>query len=213
MTLQAGGWIDVSVPIRPEMPTWPDQPRVWVNRLQTVEDDGANVSVVSMTTHSGTHVDAPLHFLEDADPVTAMPPRVGLGRAEVFEVEDLDTIKPEHVAQLPEDASRVLFKTDNSDRCWRREEFVEDYVHLSTGAAEALVDRGVQLVGIDYLSIGGYQGNIAEVHERLLGNDVWILEGLDLSQAPAGEVELACLPLRLEGGDGAPARALVRPRS
>lgn len=212
MTPSPDGWIDLSVPLRSEMPTWPDQPRAWVKPVQRLEDDGTNVSVVSVTTHTGTHLDAPLHFLEDAATIDQMPPEVGIGPAHVVEVDDLDQVREDAIEEIPDDARRVLFKTDNSDRCWRTDDFVEDYVHLSTEAAHALVDLDVDLVGIDYLSVGGYEGNIEEVHDVLFRNGVWILEGLTLSQAPAGVHQLACLPLRVEDGDGAPARAVLRPR-
>lgn len=214
MSSRRSAWIDVTVPIRSGMPTWPDDPRVWVQRTQQIEaDDPANVSVLSLSTHTGTHIDPPLHVLEDGIPVDRMPPEVGLGPAHVVGIDDLDAIRAEHVDALPDDAERVLFKTDNSMRCWTHDGFVEDYVHLTEDAATGLADRGMRLVGIDYLSVGAYgdPGNLAAVHEALLSNDVWILEGLDLREVEPGPVELACLPLRIEDGDGAPARALVRP--
>lgn len=207
-------WIDVSVPVRTGMPTWPEDPRAWVRRIRRVEDDDpANVSVVSIPTHAGTHVDPPRHVYEDGTPVDEMPPEVGLGRAHVAAVDDLDAIRAEHVEALPADAERVLFKTDNSARCWRTDDFVESYVHLTDDAADALAQRGLRLVGVDYLSVGAYGDarNLAHVHEALLDEDVWIVEGLDLSEAEPGPHELALLPLKVEQGDGAPARAMVRP--
>lgn len=206
------GWIDVSVPIRSEMPTWPDDPRAWVQRVLRLEDgDPANVSVLSITTHTGTHLDPPLHFLEEGDPIDAMDPTIGLGPAHVVEVDDLETVKPEHLDGLPDAAERVLFKTDNSIRCWQTDGFVPNYVYLAEATAKALADRGTRLVGIDYLSVGGIEDNIEAVHEILLGDDVWILEGLDLSGVDPGRYELACLPIRVQHGDGAPARAMLRP--
>jgi arylformamidase len=207
-------WIDVSVPVRTDMPTWPDDPRAWVRRVRRVEDDDpANVSVVSIPTHAGTHVDPPRHIYEEGTPIDAMPPEVGLGPAHVLAVDDLDAVRAEHVRRLPDGVQRVLFKTDNSDRCWRTDDFVENYVHLTVDAAEALADRGVRLVGVDYLSVGAYgdRRNLERVHETLLGQGVWIAEGLDLADAPEGPCELALLPLKVEEGDGAPARAMVRP--
>lgn len=212
MPSRTSAWIDVSVPIHSGMPTWPDDPRVWVQRTSRLEDeDPANVSVLSLTTHTGTHVDPPLHFLEDGASIDEMEPSIGLGEAYVVEVDDLDTIKPEHLETVPDDAERVLFKTDNSMRCWTVDGFVDDYVYLSTEAAEAIAERGIRLVGIDYLSVGGIDANIEPVHRILLGNDVWILEGLDLREVDAGRHELACLPLKIQDGDGAPARAMLRP--
>jgi arylformamidase len=107
---------------------------------------------------------------------------------------------------------RVLFKTRNSGRCWVQDTFVEDFVYIAADAARYLADRGVRLVGIDYLSVGGFLHDGRETHEALLGAGIWVIEGLDLSKVRPGPVDLVCLPLRLSDGDGAPARAIVRER-
>lgn len=206
------GWIDATVPIRSEMPTWPDDPRVWVEQTKSLEGgDPANVTVLTMTTHTGTHLDAPRHFLKDGAPIDRMPPSVGLGQAHVLEVSDRDTVKRSHVEALPEATERVLFKTENSIRCWQVDEFLDDYVYLTVDAAKALAEQQIRLVGIDYLSIGGRQANLERVHETLLEAGIWILEGLDLSNVDPGRHQMACLPLRVQDGDGAPARVVVRP--
>lgn len=207
-----GDWIDVSVAIHNDMATWPDDPRVWVKRTASIEDGApANSSHVSMSAHTGTHLDAPYHFIEDGEAIDRMPLSVSLGRAHVVQVDGLDPIEPDALEDLPEDAERVLFRTENSMRCWQVDEFVEDYVYLSEATAQALVDRGVKLVGIDYLSVGGLRDNIEAVHQTLLSGGAWILEGLDLAGVEPGVYELACLPLKLQGADGAPARAALKP--
>jgi arylformamidase len=105
----------------------------------------------------------------------------------------------------------VLFKTSNSPRCWQADAFVEDFVYLSLDAARHLAERGARVVGVDYLSVGGFNNSDGpEIHRVLLSNGVWIIEGLDLTNAPAGSVEMICLPLRITGCDGAPARAILR---
>ena len=138
-----------------------------------------------------------------------MTPRVGVAR--VIPIRDRESIQVEELrAHFLQPGERVLFKTYNSEHCWDTDEFVEDFVYLSAPAAEHLVERKVGLVGIDYLSVGGFQADGVETHQALLNAGVWVIEGLDLRQVQPGPVELICLPLKIAGGDGAPARALVR---
>lgn len=208
----ADGWIDVTVPIRDGMVHWPDNPPVRVERVLSLPRDDANVSALSLGAHTGTHVDAPVHFRQGAAGVDEMPLALAFGPARVVAIDDAEVIRPEHLLPLGlRRGERILFRTRNSPRVWRAEGFVEDAVHFTLAAAELLAGSGVALVGIDYLSVGGYRsGDGAAVHRALLDAGVWILEGLDLTDAPEGPCELACLPLRIAGGDGAPARALVR---
>ncbi|WP_242342264.1 cyclase family protein [Anaeromyxobacter terrae] len=208
-----GGWIDVTVPIRDGMMHWPGDPAVHVERVRALAADGANVSSLRLGAHTGTHVDAPLHYVEGGAAVDAMPLALASGPARVVAVDDPVAIRPEHLETLElRRGERVLFRTRNSPRAWRSDRFVEDAVHLTPEAAALLVARGIAPVGIDYLSVGPYRGEDgATVHRTLLEGGVWILEGLDLTDAPEGAYELLCLPLRLAGGDGAPARALLRP--
>lgn len=209
----AAGWIDVTVPLRDGMVHWPDNPPVRVERVLSLPGDDANVSALSLGAHTGTHVDAPVHFVEGAPGVDEMPLALAVGPARVVAIDDAEAIRPEHLVPLDlHRGERVLFRTRNSPRAWRAASFVEDAVHLTLAAAELLAERGVALVGIDYLSVGGYgSGEGAAVHRALIAGGVWILEGVDLTDAPEGPCELVCLPLRIAGGDGAPARVLLRP--
>ena len=188
--------IDVSVPVRPGMITYPGDPEVRLDRVSSIADgDAANLSRLDLGVHSGTHVDAPLHFVDGGASVETLPLDVLVGPCVV--VEGLDA------AAVPAGAERVLFKTRNS-RLWEREEFAEDFVALDAEAARALVAGGVRLVGIDYLSIGD-----EEAHRILLGAGVVVVEGLDLREVEPGEYRLVCAPLKLVGAEGAPARVLL----
>ena len=196
--------IDVSVPIRPGMVTYPGDPAVRLERVASIaRGDVCNLSRLDFGVHSGTHVDAPLHFVDGGPAVEALPLDVLVGPARVL---DLTRVEREVGAddlagvELPE---RVLLKTRNSE-LWARAEFVEDHVALGSEAAQALVAAGVRLVGIDYLSIGD-----EEAHHVLLGAGVVAVEGLDLRRVDPGDYELVCAPLKLVGSDGAPARTFL----
>ena len=144
--------------------------------------------------------------------IDRMPLDATIGKARVIEIKDSESIK---VAEIePHDiqaGERILFKTQNSDRALKSDRFVEDFVHISTGAANYLAEKKVRTVGVDYLSVGGYEGNVVEVHHALLGSGIWAIEGLNLSQVEPGEYELICLPIKLKDGDGGLARAILRP--
>ena len=188
--------VDVSVPVRPGMIVYPGDPEVRLERVSSIAaGDVANISRLDLGVHSGTHVDAPLHFAEGAASVETLPLDVLVGPCVV--VEGLE------VAAVPAGAERVLFKTPNSE-LWERDEFSEEFVKLDGEAARALVARGVRLVGIDYLSIGD-----EEAHHVLLGAGVVAVEGLDLRSVEPGEYGLVCAPLKLVGAEGAPARVLL----
>lgn len=208
------GWIDVSVPVYDGMVHWPKDPEVRITRVRALErGDGATVSELSLGAHTGTHVDAPAHFILGAPGVDEIDLEALIGPARVVDIEVAAAIGPADLAALdPRPGERLLLRTSNSERCWRDDRFVEDFVHLSPAAARFLVERGVRTLGIDYLSVGGGGEEGREVHRALLGARVCVIEGLDLRGAPPGAYELVCLPLRIRGGDGAPARALLRPR-
>ena len=205
-------WMDISVPIYTGMAHWPDNPSVQVEHLFHVRrGDISTVSTLSMGSHTGTHMDGPFHFLLEGKGLDEMPLDAAIGRARVIEIHDpesikLDELRPHNVQQ----GERLLFKTLNSTRCWKTDTFVEDFVYLSQEAARYLASVGVQTVGIDYLSIGGFAKDGLETHLALLGAGIWIIEGLDLSQIEPGTYELICLPLRIADSDGAPARAILR---
>ena len=207
---------DLSVPISSELATYPGDPGVKIEDWSSLaKGAGANVSALCFSAHTGTHVDAPAHFVAGAKQVESLDLQVLIGKAEVIEVsDDTLTIDEAFVAgHCAPGTKRVLFKTRNS-AFWTGDntDFRTDFTHLDLGAARWLIERGVKLVGIDYLSIEKFHSQDHEVHRALLSHEVIILEGLNLAHVPAGKYELICLPLRLRShlGDGAPARAVLR---
>jgi arylformamidase len=205
------GWIDISVPLRDDMVHWTGDPAVQVVRVSDVErGDSHTLSKISMGSHTGTHVDAPLHFIKKGIGIDEMPLNSLVGRARVLEIKDSESIK---LSELTDHGirrgERILFKTRNSE-LWQSGRFEPDFVFLTNEAAEFLAQRHVRVVGVDYLSVGEYRHG-GYPHKILLGAGTWILEGLDLSQIGSGSYYMVCLPLRLEHGDGAPARAIIRP--
>jgi len=207
---------DLSVPISSELPTYPNDPGVKIDDWSSLAHGaGVNVSALSLGAHTGTHVDAPAHFIEGAKKVESLDLDVLIGEAQVIEVPDERlTIDEELVtSNCAPGTRRVLFKTRNS-AFWTGEkaEFRRDFTFLELRAAQWLVAQGVKLVGIDYLSIEKFGAKDHEVHRELLSHEVIILEGLNLARVPPGKYELICLPLRLRShlGDGAPARAVLR---
>ena len=135
-----------------------------------------------------------------------------VGTCRVIAIKDKEAIKPaELIPQKLRAGERVLFKTGNSRRGWKTSEFLRDFVYIAQEAARHLVERGVRTVGVDYLSVGGFFKDGVETHQILLGKGIWIIEGLNLSKVKPGRYELICLPLKIQGSDGAPARAIVRP--
>jgi arylformamidase len=211
-TTSEGGWVDVSVPLRSGMVHWPDNPPVRIERMLDIErGDVANVSTISLGSHTGTHMDAPIHFVRGGEGMDRMPLDATMGPARVIEIQDPTSIKPDELDPHGIGrGERVLFKTRNSSLPWWTQDFIEDFVYVSREAARYLAERGVRTVGVDYLSVGGFYADGVETHQALLGAGIWVIEGLDLSRVEPGEHELICLPLKVEGGDGAPARALLR---
>ena len=207
-------WIDISVPLRTGMVHWPGDSPVNLKRVQSLETgDKSNLTKIEMGAHTGTHIDAPFHFLPNTATIDLMPPDVTVGPARVIQIEDLKTIQVDELKQHNIQAGeRLLFKTQNSDRCWKSDTFVEDFVYLSLEAASFLAHLKVKLVGVDYLSVGGFKTDGVDIHKALLQQNIWILEGLDLSKVLPGLYELVCLPLKIVAGDGAPARAILKRR-
>jgi len=203
---------DVSVDITPDMPVWPGDPAVVLERVQSIaQGSNANVSHLACGVHLGTHVDAPLHFLDGAGAVETMPLEALTGRAHVVDLRRAGIIDAAalQAARIPARAQRLLFRTRNSD-LWRRGErsFQKDFVAIEASGAAWLVQRKIRLVGVDYLSVAPF-GRSRPTHEILLKAKVAVVEGLDLSRVPAGAYDLYCLPLKLIGSDGAPARAIL----
>jgi len=211
--LSGYGWVDVSVTLRSGMVHWPGDPEVKIERMLKIEsDDDCNVSTIFMSSHTGTHIDSPYHFVKSGVGVQDIPLSAVIGEARVIEIVDTESIKPDELRlHRIRRGERILFKTINSERCWKSDKFVEDFVYISTDSLEYLVDRKVRTIGVDYLSVGGYNKNINQVHRVLLKAGIWIIEGLDLSGVKKGYYELICLPIKIEKGDGAPARAVMRP--
>jgi arylformamidase len=209
----SAGWIDVSVPLRTGMVHWPDNPPVRIERVMDLEHgDAATVSSMAMGVHTGTHMDAPVHFQRGGVGIDQMPLEATLGLARVVEIRDPVSIQRAELESAGlQPGERILFRTRNSERCWKTDAFVEDFVFISREAAHYLVERGVRTVGVDYLSVGGFREDAEATHLALLQGGVWVIEGLNLSPVRAGTYELVCLPLRIAGGDGAPARAVLRP--
>ena len=205
-------WIDISVPFYSGMTHWPDNPPVEIKKLLDMEKGAVcNVSLMAMGAHTGTHMDGLNHFIRDGKGVDEVPFDAVIGRARVIEIKDKMCLKPEHLRPHKiKRGERILFKTRNSAHSWRTDAFDEDFVFISKEAAQHLVDCGIQTVGVDYLSVGGYRRDGVETHQILLGAGVWIIEGLNLSKVKPGKYDLLCLPLKVRGCDGAPARALLR---
>jgi arylformamidase len=203
---------DISIPITPDMPVWPGDPDPKIERVGKIEDgDEANISRIAMGVHTGTHVDAPFHFIKDGNTLETIPLNLMMGRAYVLHLPDVDLITADVLkeAEIPPRTRRVLFKTRNSDYWARGEtEFQTDFVALSADGAQYLVDRGVKLVGIDYLSIAPFDDPVP-THKILLKAEVLVLEGVNLSEVSQGRYTFYCLPLCLQGVDGAPARAIL----
>ena len=203
--------LDVSVPLRQGLPTYPNNPPFELQPLKRIAEGGSsNVSRLVMGTHTGTHVDAPRHFIDDGIGVDALPLNLLIGRARVIELTRRGGITADDLsaAGLREDL-RVLFRTPNS-ALWNSEVFHEDYTHLTDAGARYLVEQGVKVVGIDYLSVEQFKKPGAPAHRTLLSNGVIIIEGLNLAEAEAGMYEMYCLPLPIVGGDGAPARLILK---
>jgi arylformamidase len=211
--MEMKSWIDITVPLRHAMVHWPDNPPVKIERIADMElGDSHTISRLSLGSHTGTHMDAPAHFIREGRGIDKMPLEATIGRARVIEIKDTESIKPEElIPHRIRRGERILFKTRNSSRVWKTDKFVENFVFISRAAADFLVERGVNAVGIDYLSVGGFKRGGTYVHKTLLGAGIWIIEGLDLSRVKPGRYDLICLPLKLDRGDGAPARAILRP--
>jgi arylformamidase len=205
-------WIDITAPLQPGMPHWPgDPPFERSLALAIAKGDLLNLSQITTTVHIGTHIDAPSHFFEGSATIDQMPLDATVGPARVIGVRDpelirISEIEPYHLRP----GERVLFRTANSRLAWKASEFVENFVHIPPDTAAYLASRKVRTVGVDYLSVGGFFSGGAETHQILLSAGIWIIEGLQLQDVEPGDYELICLPLKIVGSDGAPARAIIR---
>lgn len=205
-------WIDVSLPLHRALAHWPGEIGFEILRAQDISrGDPVTVSVLRLGAHTGTHFDAPAHFLKQGDTIDRIPFEAVLGRARVIEVNGTRSISARDLRPYGiRRGERLLFKTSNSGRLARAKSFFQDYAHLALDAAELLAGREVRLVGIDSLSVAAFGADSAPTHRALLEAGVWILEGLDLSSVEPGRYEMVCLPLRIVGAEGAPARVALR---
>lgn len=205
-------WIDISVPLHAGMAHWPNDKAFQRVETETIAHGSeCNLSEFSSSAHLGTHMDAPRHYLADGAGMESFPVAAGVGPARVIAISDPELIrvselKPHRLSK----GERILFKTLNSEKCWETPTFQKKFVHVPQETAVYLADCCVRTVGVDYLSVGGYDSDGAETHRTLLRAGIWIIEGLILKDVEPGDYELICLPLKMVGSDGAPARAVLR---
>jgi arylformamidase len=204
---------DVTLPIVPGLPAFPGDPPPAVETLQRAGESPFGLARLTLTTHSGTHVDAPLHFVPGGTSVDLLPLEILMGKTRVVEIQSRERVERAELEALDlRDDLRVLLKTRMSGQLLRAG-FQEDHVYLTGDAALYLAQAGLKLVGFDYLSLDRFGDTSYPAHHALLGAGVVVVEGLDLSEVEPGEYDMACLPLRVGGGDGAPARVVLRSRA
>ena len=195
---------------------WPGDPGFESRLEKKIGDENGspcNLTHLNLSAHTGTHMDAPRHFIAGGDTMETMPLEAVMGSCRVIEIRDSTAITSSELeAHQLQRNERILFKTRNSSRSWESDDFDEDFIYISQDGARHITARGVQTVGVDYLSVGGFKKDGVETHVELLGAKVWIIEGLNLSEIEPGKYDLACLPLKIIGSDGAPARAALRPQ-
>lgn len=211
-SIKKRSWVDVTVSLRDGMPHWPGDPACHIRKVVSM-DDGAvcNLTHLDLSAHTATHMDAPRHFIKDGATMEQMPLDAVIGSCRVIQLDCQDQITPDDLR--PHNlrrGERILFRTRNSVESWNKGEFDRDFVSIRKDAAAYLVERGVRTVGVDYLSIGGFEKDGVETHQIMLGAGIWVIEGLNLSAIKPGRYDLICLPLKIEGADGAPCRVLLR---
>jgi len=205
-------WKDISVSISPDLVVWPGDPPVKIEMVNDMHlGHEANLSRLDISAHTGTHMDAPLHFVKDGLSLDKMHLDAGIGPARVIAIQDPVSIKIDELRKHDlRKGERILFKTKNSENEWTEKPFMYDFVHLETDAAEYLAKNEILLCGIDYLSVSGINKNETPVHRALLEAGIWIVEGLFLKGVEPGNYQMICLPVKIKDSDGAPARVLVR---
>ena len=203
---------DVTVPITNSMPVWPGDPPVRLSATSHPSRDKTHtvrLTGIEMGSHTGTHIDAPFHMIDGGKRLEEFPLDVLTGKATVFEITGARALTRTELERLDwNGVERVLFKTENSKH-WLDGTFYEDFVYLDPAGAEFLVERGIRLVGIDYLSIDKFRSESHPSHFVLLKRNIPILEGLNLSAVPPGDYTVIALPLNLQNADGAPARVIL----
>ncbi|MHB8205297.1 MAG: cyclase family protein [Desulfomonilaceae bacterium] len=201
---------DVSLTLKKGMLSFPGDPAFSIERVFSREHgEEFNLSLLSLTTHTGTHVDAPAHYIDGGRTIDSMALNMMIGPGVVLDMRGISAIDRRVLKESAlTDETRVFFKTDNSLKL-RERAFNDNYTYITDDGADLLIERGVKLVGIDYLSVDRSDDECAPVHHLLLSSGAFILEGLDLFDAPVGPCRIYCLPLKIEGADGAPARVLI----
>jgi arylformamidase len=209
-------WIDVTQTLQEGMIHWPgDTPPQFRRSAALAKGDMVNATRININAHTGTHMDAPLHFLEGTADMTEIPVEAMTGGAKVFEVATGKNITAQDIMAAEKrvgkiaEKDKIIFRTHLSGRDWIKEDFHYDYPALTSDAAQYLADKKIILTGIDYLSVAPYD-NLTEVHEILLKNQIWIIEGLKLSEITEGLYEIIAAPLKIQGADGSPARVLLK---
>ena len=203
---------DISLTYTEDLPTWPGDPTIQLKQISSINNgDLANVTQFSMCVHTGTHLDAPDHFLGNGKTVEDIPLELMVGSAAVVEIpcREIITAADIQAAQIPDDVKRILIKTSNSEY-WASgtRKFQEDFIATDGEAAKVLVEMGIEVIGVDYLSVAPFNDPVP-THKILLEAGVLVIEGLDLSGVNPGVYTLLCLPLKIGGSDGAPARVLL----
>ncbi|PHI19397.1 arylformamidase [Lewinellaceae bacterium SD302] len=211
-------WIDITYPIFENCTGWPDQPAVSFDEISHVHcGEGAKVSILHLSAHTGTHMDGPNHFVENAPDIASFPLSVGMGPVRVADLDSEREITPDDLEKYEfrtrpiKAGERLFMRTKNSNEFWLDKPFNYGYLAIGNAAADWLAERKVALVGVDYLSVGPYETTPA-THRSLINGDVWIVEGLDLREIEEGDYETICMPLKIKDCDGSPARVLLKKR-
>ncbi|MBT4207188.1 cyclase family protein [Candidatus Woesearchaeota archaeon] len=204
--------IDISVSIDDKLPLWPGSPLLQSSKILSIDKgDDVNETKIDMSVHTGTHIDAPLHFIQNGKSANSLPLDIFIGKVFVADVSETKEITADDIKKLdmPKGTSRILFKTSNS-KLWEDgvREFQKDYVGVGESAAVWLADNNIKLVGVDYLSVTKF-GNAKELHKILLNKQIVLLEGINLSNVESGEYKLVCLPLKIKGIEASPTRAVL----
>ena len=212
MTQQQTNWIDISVPLQTGMVHWPGDPEPSFQRIADIDQGSdANVTLCRHTAHTGTHMDAPCHFIPNGAGIETFPLHVGIGPARIINLPETPIVCEEDLHDKGiQKGERIILKTRNSTARWHHLDFKPDFVAINASGAQFLVDAGVALIGVDYLSVGAYEGDGVLTHRILLGAGLWIVEGLQLAGLEEGVYDMICLPLPIAGSDGSPARVLLR---
>jgi arylformamidase len=204
-------YYDITVSLGENTHIWPSQEKISIKDLKRMDMGGtSNIKSLKITTHSGTHVDAPLHMIPGGMSVDEIPLETFIGKVQVVEIKNPHEIKEEELFnKLLKGTERIIFKTGNTEKLKQHESFFSDYAYITQSCAKFLIDSGIKLVGIDYLSVDRFSDKNHTVHKMLLGNGVVIIENLGLGNIEEGLYNIICMPMRIKNADGAPARVTL----